>query len=442
MAARAAASRQNTMSTVLVMGAGYVGLPTAACFAHLGHDVVCCDVDEAKIAHLRHGDVRVLEEGLPELVAEGLESGRLTFEAAPAVEAAQAEFVFLCLPTPEGAEGAADLSYVETAARMLAPSLRADAIVVTKSTMPVGSASRVRQMLADAGAPPDVRVVVNPEFLREGHAVEEFLEPHRIVIGADEELAATRVAALYRTIDAPIVLADPRSAELIKYASNAFLATKISFVNELANACEAVGADIVEVVRGLGEDPRIGFGWLTAGPGWGGPCFPKDAAALLRSTADAGYEFELLRCAVEVNQRQRQRVVEKVRAACAGLPSPAVVAVWGLTFKAGTDDVRHSPAVEVARLLASQGLVVRAFDPAYRGGTQPDLDGIEIAADAYDACAGAGVLVVLTEWEDFTKLDLSRVAAQMAGRCIVDTRNLLDPEQVRNAGFEYWGTGR
>jgi UDPglucose 6-dehydrogenase len=430
------------MSAVLVVGAGYVGLPTAACLAHLGHHVVCCDVDEAKIAELRRGAVQVLEEGLPALVAEGLEHGRLTFEVGATVDPTRAEFVFLCLPTPEGPDGAADLSVVEDTVQAIAPSLRSDAVVVTKSTMPVGSTARVAQLLAAAGAPEGVRVVANPEFLREGHAVEEFLHPHRIVIGADDETVAARVADLYGAIDAPVLRTDPASAELIKYASNAFLATKISFVNELANACDVLGADIVEVVRGIGQDPRIGFGWLGVGPGWGGPCLPKDTTALLRSTGDAGYEFELVRCAVEVNQRQRERVVEKVEAATGGALASAVIAVWGLTFKAGTDDLRQSPAVDVARLLAAKGATVRAFDPAARGHAGVDLGGVDTVADPIAACAGADVLVVLTEWEEFRKVDLAKVGTQMKHRRIVDARNVLDPDEARAAGFDYRGAGR
>jgi len=431
------------VSTVCVVGAGYVGLPTAACFAHLGHDVVCADLDEVKIAKLQQGHVEALEGGLLELVTAGLTSGRLNFVVGASEGVTAAEFVVLCVATPEGPDGAADLSVVEAVTREIAPLLRADAVVVTKSTMPVGSAAGVARMLRDIGAPSTVAVASNPEFLREGTAVQEFLQPHRIVIGADDETVAGRVAALYEGVSAPVVTTGLASAEMIKYAANAFLATKISFVNELANACEALGADITEVIRGLEFDPRIGLGWLAPGPGWGGSCFPKDTAALLHATDDAGYAFELLRSAVEVNRRQRTRVVDKIRDAYGGPLSSARVALWGLTFKANTDDTRFSPAVDIARLLAQEGAVVRAFDPAASSAVRRELgDLVEIASDAYEAAHGADVLAVVTEWDEFRNVDLARVASVMAKPRIIDARNVLDPKSAREAGFEYHGIGR
>ncbi len=426
-----------------VVGAGYVGLPTAACLAHLGHDVICADLDEAKITKLQQGHVEVLEGGLPELVSAGLASGRLEFVVGASEAVTAAEFVVLCVATPEGPNGGADLSAVEAVTREIAPLLRADAVVVTKSTMPVGSAAGVARILQASGAPSTVAVASNPEFLREGTAVQEFLGPHRIVIGADDETVAGRVATLYEGVNAPVVTTSLSSAEMIKYAANAFLATKISFVNELANACEALGADIEEVIRGLELDARIGFGGLAPGPGWGGSCFPKDTAALLHATSAAGYAFELLRTTVAVNTRQRTRVVDKIRDACGGSLDSVKVALWGLTFKANTDDTRFSPAVDIARLLVQEGAVVRAFDPAAGGAAQQELgDLVEIAADAIDAAREADVLVVVTEWDEFRNVDLARVASVMATPRVIDARNVIDLKSAREAGFEYHGIGR
>ena len=305
------------MSEIAVIGAGYVGIPTAACFAHLGHHVVCADVDEARVRGLAKGEVPILEEGLPALVLEGLRSGRLRFVVGAQEAAAGAEFVFICVQTPQSESGAADLSVVEGVAREIAPVLRPGTVVVNKSTMPVGSTDAVARALKSAGAVTDVGVASNPEFLREGQAVRDTLAPHRVVIGCDDTEVAVRVSAVYRDIQAPVLVTDPASAEMIKYASNAFLATKISFVNAIANLCEAVNADVREVVLGMGYDPRIGFEVLHPGPGFGGSCFPKDTAALLHTADEAGYDFGLLRAVMDVNVKQRGLVVDKLRAAAA-----------------------------------------------------------------------------------------------------------------------------
>ena len=292
--------------TIAVIGAGYVGIPTAACFAHLGHHVVCADVDEDRVRLLNKGELPILEEGLPALVAEGIDAGRLRFVVGAAEAARGAEFVFLCVPTPQSASGAADLSFVEQAAREIAPVLGSRSVVVNKSTMPVGSTDFVARVLAEAGAVANVGVASNPEFLRQGQASADTLAPHRVVIGCDDTEVAVRVSELYRDIQAPILVTDPASAEMIKYASNAFLAAKISFVNSLANLCESVNADVKEVVLGMGYDPRIGFEVLHPGPGYGGSCFPKDTAALLHTAVESGYDFEMLRSVIEVNGRQRR----------------------------------------------------------------------------------------------------------------------------------------
>ena len=430
------------MSRVGVVGAGYVGLTTAACFAHLGHDVVCADVDAAKVARLAKGEVPILEEGLDELVAHGLASERLRFVVGTAAAAIDAEFVFLCVQTPQGDDGSADLGAVDEAARAIAPVLAPGAIVINKSTVPVGTTVRVDRVLREAGAVADVGVASNPEFLREGTAVRDFLHPSRVVVGAEDTAVATRVTDLYKGVQAPIVVTDPVSAEVVKYASNAFLATKVSFVNAIANICEAVHADVREVVLGMGYDPRIGFEFLHPGPGWGGSCFPKDTAALLHTADQAGYDFELLRGVVAVNAEQQARMVEKVRQACGGTLEAKRVAVWGLTFKANTDDLRDSPAIAITTQLLEEGATVCAYDPRSGEAAARLVSGLEVAHDPYAACEAADVLAVLTEWDEFRWLDFSRVGDAMRSPTIVDTRNLLDPAALRRLGFAYRGVGR
>jgi len=422
-------------SGIAVIGAGYVGLTTAACFAHLGHDVVCADIDERKIESLAAGDVPIHEDGLERIVREQLATGRLRFVLGAAAAVADAEFVYLCVPTPQAPDGSADLSYVEDAARSIAPHLRPDTVVVTKSTVPVGSVRLVERYLAR----PDVAVVSNPEFLREGTAVADFLNPDRVVIGTDDQQAATRVAGLFLGVRAPILITDPASAETTKYASNAFLATKLSFVNAVAAVCEAVGADVNDVMLGIGYDRRIGHEFLKPGPGWGGSCFPKDTRAMMRIAEDAGYDFAFLRGVIAVNDEQFERVADKVEEAVGGDLAGVTVGVLGLTFKAGTDDLRESPALEVVRRLIDRGARVQAYDPAVRVPPRPDVD---LAADPYAALTGASVAVVLTEWDEFKWLDLDKVRDVMADRHMVDARNILDTGALRRRGFSYRGIGR
>jgi UDPglucose 6-dehydrogenase len=368
------------------------------------------------------------------MVREGLESKRLSFVLGAEAAVPDAEFAFLCVPTPQSADGSAEMGYIEEAARQIGPRLRSEAIVINKSTVPVGSTRVVEQALGRD----DVFVVSNPEFLREGSAVHDCLNPDRIVIGSDDQGAAIRVAALFEGIQATVVVTDPATAETIKYASNAFLATKVSFVNALANLCEAVGADVRDVVFGMGYDPRIGFEFLKPGPGWGGSCFPKDTHALVHIGDEAGYDFSLLRGVIAVNNEQHERVVGKVVAAAGGSVEGRAVAVWGLTFKARTDDTRDSPAIEVVNRLVERGAQVRAYDPQARG----EVEGVQRCSDPYAACEGAAVLVVLTEWDEFRWLDLEKVSGLMAVASIVDARNLLDPAAARRKGFIYEGLGR
>ncbi len=425
---------------VAVIGAGYVGLPTAATLAHFGHSVVLAERDEGKLALLRSGRMPIVEAGLEELAAEGVGAGRLSFTNSAVQAVAGADFVFLCVPTPQRADGSADVSYVESAAKEIATHLSRNAIVVNKSTVPVGSATLVDQMIGRA----DVRVVSNPEFLREGTAVHDSLNPERIVVGADDPAAAASVGELFSATGAPLIVTDTTTSETIKYASNAFLATKLSFVNALAGLCEEVGADARDVLLGLGYDKRIGFEFLRPGPGWGGSCLPKDTRALLHIAAKAGYDFSLLAGTIASNDEQLARVVRKVEAAAGGTLAGVPVAVWGLTFKANTDDRRDSPSVQVTRRLVDLGARVRAFDPTVEVQEDPpeDLRGLELEGDPYAAAAGARVLVVLTEWDAFRWLDYERVYSEMTAPAVVDARNLLDPAALRRIGFTYSGIGR
>ena len=431
------------MSDVAVIGAGYVGLTTAVCLAHLGHDVVCADIEAERVERLNKGEVPILEDGLPELLAEGLSSRRLRFVVGAKNAASVAGFVFLCVPTPQGDDGAADLSYVDAVAREIAPALRPGTVVINKSTMPVGSTRMVQRVLAESGAPPEeVLVASNPEFLREGTSIRDFLEPNRVVIGCTDASVAVRVSELYKNLNAPILVTDPASAEMIKYASNAFLATKISFINAIANLCEAVDADVREVALGMGYDQRIGFEFLHPGPGYGGSCFPKDTQALLYAARTAGYDFSLLEGVVQVNKEQHQRMVTKMTDLVGGSLHGVTIACWGLTFKANTDDLRDSPALFFVRRLLDEGAIVRAYDPAAGERAAELVTGLEVAADPYEACEGARALAVLTEWDEFRWMDFDRVAKMLQTPLVLDTRNLLDPAALRRRGFTYEGVGR
>jgi UDPglucose 6-dehydrogenase len=424
---------------VAIVGAGYVGLTTATCFAHLGHQVCCGDLDHAKVAQLSRGEPTIVEEGLGELLREGLQSGRLRFVVTAAVAVEGAAFVFLCIPTPPRPDGSPDVSALESVALEIGPHLAPGAIVVNKSTVPVGSTMLVERLLGR----PDVAVVSNPEFLREGSAVHDSLHPDRIVLGSADIDAAYRVGALLASTDAPLIVTDPATAETIKYVSNAFLATKLSFVNAVANVCEAVGADVQNVLLGMAYDHRIGFDYLRPGPGWGGSCLPKDIRALAFMARDAGYEFPLLDEVIKINEAQIASVVTKVRQMGGGSLTGVTVGAWGLTFKAGTDDRRDSPAMEIVRQLHAEGARLQVFDPTTIGRVVPELPrAVDIRADAYSACCGAEVLIVLTEWEELRLCDLTKVRDLMAKPCIVDGRNLLDPADMRRLGFSYVGMGR
>lgn len=434
---------------VVVVGAGYVGLTTAACLASLGHRVVCADVDAVKIERLRRAEVGIREAGLADLVAEGLAARRLSFVVGAGIALKQleaddgpAEVVFLCVPTPMGVGGVADLTAVEAVIEGIRDDLPAGAVVVNKSTVPVGTAARTGEMLGR----PDIAVVSNPEFLREGSAVEDFLKPDRVVVGSDDPDAAALVAALFTRLGAPAVLTDAASAEMVKYAANCFLAMKLSYVNAMAELCERLGADIHAVTEGIGYDRRIGQAFLDPGPGWGGSCLPKDTHALLQVADSADFEFRLLRATIDTNTRQFQRIVDKVRTAVTGSRSGSLarrrLALFGLTFKAGTDDVRDSPALRVAALLRQAGAELAGHDPAL-GPAAPGIDPalLTVCADPYEAARGADAVVVLTEWAEYRILDWSRLAELVGTAIVVDTRNLLDSAVVGLAGFAWSGVG-
>ncbi|WP_448332529.1 UDP-glucose dehydrogenase family protein [Streptomyces sp. DSM 41534] len=426
---------------VAVVGTGYVGLTTGACLATLGHRVVCADTDRHKVERLRRGEVDILEPRLPELVREGLDSGRLEFVQDTRAAVADADVVFLCLPTPMGVGGAADLAAVEAVADQIRDRLPHGSVVVNKSTVPVGTAERVAALLDR----PDVAVVSNPEFLREGYAVRDFLHPDRIVVGAADPDAARRVADLYAGLEAPLVLTETAGAELAKYAANFFLAMKLSFANNLATLCEHFGADVDDVLTGIGHDPRIGSAFLKPGPGWGGSCLPKDTHALLTICQESGVDFPLLGATIETNVEHQRRLVERVVAGCTpgdGSLRGVRLAVLGLAFKAGTSDLRDSPALAIARLLKERGAELHAYDPALRE-TRPDLSDLLTLTDTpEEALRGARACLVLTEWPEFRDLDWERAAGLLGSPAVYDFRNLLDPDRLRRAGLSCEGIGR
>lgn len=425
-----------------IIGTGYVGLVTGACLAELGNEVTCVEIDEDKVKKLQSGSIPIHEPGLEEIVERQMAAGRLLFTTSLAAPVAQADAVFICVPTPQGADGRADMTFVESAASDIAHALCGYTVVVNKSTVPVGSAHVVEQLIRRYASPNvEVDVASNPEFLREGSAVYDFLHPDRVVVGTNSERAVGVLTDLYRPLTAPVMVVSPETAELIKYASNAFLATKVSFINAIANICDELGADVKDVALGMGYDPRIGFEFLRPGPGFGGSCFPKDCSALIAAASDRGYDFGLLRGVLEVNEAQKDVIVAKVLKALDDSLEGKRVAVWGLAFKADTDDTRDSPALAIVERLKAVGATLVAYDPAV-----PDRifesQGLLRATSALEACRGADVLLVLTEWDEFRWFDLAQLSGVMAKQVIVDARNALDASHARGLGFEYVGVGR
>jgi UDPglucose 6-dehydrogenase len=435
------------MANIAVIGTNYVGLVTAACFAELGNQVVGIDIDPGKVERLSRGQLPIYEPGLEEIVVQNIKAGRLHFTLDYSEGLKKAQFAFVCVGTPSGIEGEADLSQVRAAAHSLGqytPSERS-LIVVNKSTMPVGTGDWMAPALekASCGSGAHFRIVSNPEFLREGSAVDDFRHPDRVVLGGTDAEATDRVAGLYRDLqpEPPIIKTDIFSAEMIKYASNAFLATKISFINEIASICERLGADVKEVSRGMGLDRRISPEFLEAGVGYGGSCFPKDVKALAHMASMAGAHPQLLRAVMEINRDMRRLVLQKVRGALGSLED-RTIGVLGLAFKPNTDDLREAPAVEIVHLLQSEGARVKAFDPAANEAARSILPGVELCKDAYGVAEGADAVILLTPWSQFRRLDLERMRQSMRYPLLVDGRNLYDPAEMVAKGFFYQPIGR
>jgi UDPglucose 6-dehydrogenase len=426
-----------------IVGAGYVGLVTGTCFAELGNNVTCVDNDDVKIASLRSGEIPFYEPSLGEMVARNVQARRLSFsgDLAPAVRGS--EIVFIAVGTPMRADGHADLSAVRAVAREIGLALDAPKIVVSKSTVPVETGEMIGSIIrSHAKADYPVSVVSNPEFLREGSAVADFLKPDRIVLGIDDPETERVMRDLYAPLDAPIVVTDVRTSEMIKYAANAFLATKVSFINEIANICELLGVDVRSVTRGIGFDQRIGTLYLNPGIGYGGSCFPKDVRALEQLAVEHDYQAPLLHAVEQVNRRQVDRTVMKIERALGGLRN-RTVAVLGLAFKPNTDDIRDAPAINIIRRLLDRGASVRAHDPIVNELARGIVAGdVLYVSDMYDAIVGADAILLATEWNEFRSLDFARCAATMRGDLIVDGRNIFDPDKVRAAGLRYAGVGR
>lgn len=431
------------MSKLCVLGTGYVGLVTGACFADLGSEVQLMDIDHSRIDMLNNGMMPIYEPGLEQLVSQNVKSGRLTFTTDMAEALDGAEFAFIAVGTPSGDEGEADLQYVRAAAETIADLVDHPIIIVNKSTVPVGTGDWVSDIIRKrrAGKPLEFSVVSNPEFLREGSAINDFMTPDRIILGSLDQNAAAQVSHLYDSLRCPIMITDLRTAEMIKYASNAFLATRISFINEIATICEELGADVSRVAQGMGMDKRIGRSFLDAGLGWGGSCFPKDVKALAHMAVIHGSNPQLLQAVMEINRNQRRRALLRLRKELGRLDEK-VIGVLGLSFKPNTDDIREAPAIELIHLLENEGAIVQAYDPQAMENAKTSLPKTRFANSPYDVAKEADALVLATEWNEFKQLDFERIGQLMRGKVILDGRNLWDPDRLRELGFSYFGIGR
>nr|MBF0222722.1 UDP-glucose/GDP-mannose dehydrogenase family protein [Desulfobulbaceae bacterium] len=432
---------------ITMIGTGYVGLVTGACLAEFGHQVICMDKDQSKIDSLNKGKIPIYEPGLDVLVDKNVKEGRLSFtsEIADAVKTAQAIFIAVGTPTSRRGDGYADLTYIYAATKDIAKHLDGYTVVVDKSTVPVGTARQVRRILAEENPGADFDVVSNPEFLREGAALNDFMRPDRIVIGSDSERANVVMKEIYDPlylISTPIVITGLETAELIKYAANAFLAVKISFINEMATICEAVGADVIDLAKAIGLDGRIGRKFLHPGPGYGGSCFPKDTLALLRVAQEHGVAARLVEAGVEVNAAQKARMVKKIRDALGGSEAGKVIAGLGLTFKPETDDLRDSPSLSILPPLREKGATVRVHDPKAMAEAKEMFPEFHYCDSPYEACENADAVVLLTEWNQYRALDLKKIKTLMKGDVFIDLRNVYDPSRVRSEGFRYFGVGR
>jgi UDPglucose 6-dehydrogenase len=431
---------------ITMIGSGYVGLVSGACFADFGHDVICVDKDEAKIAALKAGRMPIYEPGLEALVASNVAAGRLTFTTDLGASVAGVDAIFIAVGTPSRrGDGHADLSYVFAATEEIAAAVTGPTVVVTKSTVPVGTGDKVEAILREQRPDIDIQVVSNPEFLREGAAIGDFKRPDRIVIGTDDEGARKVMRGVYRPLylnESPILFTGRRTSELIKYAANAFLATKITFINEIADLCEAVGANVQDVSRGIGLDNRIGKKFLHAGPGYGGSCFPKDTLALLKTAEDFESPIHIVEAVVKVNDSRKRAMGRKVLHALGDAPKGKTVALLGLTFKPNTDDMRDAPSIAIAQALTDAGVRVRAYDPEGMEPARRAMPDIDYCSDAYEAAAGADAAVIVTEWDAFRALDLPKLKGVMAAPVMVDLRNVYRRDEVEEAGFVYTAVGR
>jgi UDPglucose 6-dehydrogenase len=431
------------MKQICVIGVGYVGIVTGACFADLGNRVIALDVNEQRVANLKKGIMPIYEPGLEELVKRNVQAGRLTFTTDYAEAVTGTEFAFIAVGTPSGGSGEADLQYVAAAAKSLAENMTAPMVIINKSTVPVGTGDWVADIIRRSQKTPiDFAVVSCPEFLREGSAIGDFSQPHRTVLGSTDREAANKVAQLHLPLRAPIVITDLRTAEMIKYASNAFLATKISFINEIANICEALGADVKEVAAGMGYDARIGRHFLDAGLGWGGSCFPKDVLALAFMAEEAGLDPRILNTVMEVNYERRKTAVDHTKAMIGGSLKDKTIGLLGLAFKPNTDDMRDAPAIDIAQELNSAGAIVRGYDPVAMDVARGILPAVEMFHDPYSMADGCDALMVITEWNEFKQLDLAKLHSLLKSPVIYDGRNIYDPATMKSLGFTYRAIGR
>jgi UDPglucose 6-dehydrogenase len=431
------------MRNIAVIGVGYVGLVTGAGFADLGNKVCCVDIDETKIKMLNEDKVPIFEPGLQEMIHRNVQAERITFTTDYAVALKDAEYVFIAVGTPEGVDGEADLKYVGQAAKTIAETMKHPLIIINKSTVPVGTGDWAADIIrSNQPEPIDFSVVSNPEFLREGAAIQDFTGPDRIVLGSLNREAANKVAELYLSLRSPIMITDLRTAEMIKYASNAFLATRISFINEIANICEQLGADVKEVATGMGYDKRIGHYFLDAGVGYGGSCFPKDVKALAHMATTHGTHPQLLKAVMDINQYQRIHVVQKLRDVLGRNMKGKVIGLLGLAFKPNTDDMRESPAAEIARALLRENAKVKGYDPAAMGVVGKLIPDLELSKDPYDLAKECDALILMTEWNEFKHLDMQQIKSLMRQPVFIDGRNLYDPNRMQAYGFIYRGVGR
>ncbi|MGC9195947.1 MAG: UDP-glucose dehydrogenase family protein [Syntrophobacteraceae bacterium] len=432
---------------IAVIGAGYVGLVSGACLAEFGHEVTCVDYDQARIERLSGGEIPIYEPGLDTMIKKNAQAGRLVFSTQYTPCVPEAEVIFIAVGTPASrrGDGYADLSYVYEAARQMAPFLRDYTVVINKSTVPVGTGAQVKRIISQTNPEASFDVASNPEFLREGAAINDFMRPDRIVLGVDSKRAEEVLKSVYRPlylIETPFVITTVQTAELIKYAANAFLAAKISFINEIATLCEEIGGNVQDVAKGIGLDGRIGKKFLHAGPGYGGSCFPKDTQALLRIAQENGVAFRIVEAAIEVNAAQKARMTRKIRKALGGSVAGKTIAVLGLAFKPETDDIRDSPAITIISKLVEHGALVRAHDPQAMDEAAKLLAGVTFCANAYEACEGADALVLMTEWNEYRALDLYRLKDLLKAPLFIDLRNVYRPAAMRGLGFDYHSVGR